>query len=60
LALGLASLGVPLVALIYGGSGSFDGIFWAMIGCAAVAMAVGLALPRIAGPAAAPTIQPAE
>jgi MFS transporter, FSR family, fosmidomycin resistance protein len=59
LALGLSSLGVPLVALIYGSSGSFDGVFWALIACAAIAMAVGIALPRTAGPAA-PAIQPAE
>jgi MFS transporter, FSR family, fosmidomycin resistance protein len=60
LALGLSSLGVPLVALIYGASGSFDGVFWALIACAAVAMAVSIALPRTAGSARAPAIQPAE
>jgi FSR family fosmidomycin resistance protein-like MFS transporter len=60
LALGLSSLGVPLVALIYGSSGSFDGVFWVLIACAAIAMAVGIALPRTAGPATAPTIQPAD
>lgn len=60
LALGLSSLGVPLVALIYGTSGSFDGVFWALIACAAIAMAVGIALPRTAGSAMAPAIQPAE
>jgi MFS family permease len=60
LALGLSSLGVPLVALIYGSSGSFDGVFWVLIACAAIAMAVGIALPRTAGPTTAPTIQPAE
>ena len=60
LALGLSSLGVPLVALIYGNSGSFDGVFWVLIACAAIAMAVGIALPRTAGLATAPTIQPAE
>jgi FSR family fosmidomycin resistance protein-like MFS transporter len=60
LALGLSSLGVPLVALIYGASGSFDGVFWALIACAAIAMAVGLALPRTAGSAPAPALQPAE
>jgi MFS transporter, FSR family, fosmidomycin resistance protein len=42
LALGLSSLGVPLVALIYGSSGSFDGVFWALIACAAIAMAIGI------------------
>jgi hypothetical protein len=60
LALGLSSLGVPLVAIIYGSSGAFDGVFWALIACAAIAMAVGIALPRTAGRATAPTIQPAE
>jgi MFS transporter, FSR family, fosmidomycin resistance protein len=60
LALGLSSLGVPLVALIYGSSGSFDGVFWVLIACAAIAMAVGIGLPRTANPASAPTIQPAE
>jgi MFS transporter, FSR family, fosmidomycin resistance protein len=60
LALGLSSLGVPLVALIYGNSGSFDGVFWVLIACASIAMAVGIALPRTAGLATAPTIQPAE
>ena len=60
LALGLSSLGVPLVALIYGASGYFDGVFWAMIACAAIAMAVGLALPRNARPVPAPAVQPAE
>jgi MFS family permease len=60
LALGLSSLGVPLVALIYGASGAFDGVFWAMIACSAVATAVGLLLPRNAAPVPAPAIQPAE
>lgn len=64
LALGLASLGVPLVALIYGASGSFDGVFWALIACSAIAMAIGIALPRRGRPgsaeAAAPAIQAAE
>jgi len=60
LALGLSSIGVPLVAMIYGASGSFDGVFWALIACAAIAMAVGIALPRAAGTAPEPTIQPAE
>jgi FSR family fosmidomycin resistance protein-like MFS transporter len=60
LALGLSSLGVPLVALIYGTSGSFDGVFWALIACAGIALAVGIALPRTADSAPAPAIQPAE
>ncbi|HEX5079186.1 MAG TPA: MFS transporter [Geminicoccaceae bacterium] len=60
LALGLSSVGVPLVALIYGSSGSFDGVFWALIACAAIVMAIGMALPRTASPAAGPAIQPAE
>ena len=60
LALGLSSLGVPLVALIYGTSGSFDGVFWAMIACAAIAMTAGLALPRPSRKLAAPAVQPAE
>ena len=57
LALGLSSLGVPLVAVIYGSSGSFDGVFWALIACSAIAMAVGIALPRAADPATAPAVQ---
>jgi MFS family permease len=64
LALGLSSLGVPLVALIYGTSGSFDGVFWALIACSAIAMAIGIALPRTARPGPVdepePAIQPAE
>ncbi|MEM7025039.1 MAG: MFS transporter [Pseudomonadota bacterium] len=60
LALGLSSLGVPLVALIYGSTGSFDGVFWAMVGCAGVAMAAGILLPRNTRSATAPAIQPAE
>jgi MFS family permease len=60
LALGLSSLGVPLVALIYGSSGSFDGVFWVLIACAAIAMVVGIALPRTTGPDSAPAVQPAE
>jgi len=60
LALGLSSLGVPLVALIYGSTGSFSGIFWVMIGCAVVAMTAGLLLPRAAAPSPAPVVQPAE
>ena len=60
LALGLSSLGVPLVALIYGSSGSFDGVFWALIACAAIAMAMGVALPRTAASTTAAIIQPAE
>ena len=60
LALGLSSVGVPLVALIYGRSGSFDGVFWALIVCAAIVMAVGIALPRSTNPAPVPAIEPAE
>jgi hypothetical protein len=60
LALGLSSLGVPLVALIYGSSGSFDGVFWVLIACAAIAMVVGIALPRTTDAVRAPAIQPAE
>ena len=60
LALGLSSVGVPLVALIYGSSGSFDGVFWALIACAAIVMVIGMALPRTASPAAGAAIQPAE
>jgi hypothetical protein len=46
--------------MIYGASGSFDGVFWALIACAAIAMAVGIALPRTATTATEATIQPAE
>ena len=60
LALGFSSLGVPLVALIYASSGSFDGVFWAMIACAAIVMAVGVALTRTVTKTMAPTMQPAE
>jgi MFS family permease len=60
LALGLSSMGVPLVAVIYGISGSFDGVFWVLIGCATIAMAVGIALPRSARPVPTPAMQPAE
>ena len=60
LALGLSSLGVPLVALIYAAEGSFDGVFWVMSACSVVAMLVGIALPRATIPATAAAIQPAE
>jgi MFS family permease len=60
LALGLSSLGVPLAAMIYGATGSFDGVFWALIACAAIAMAVGIVLPRTPRPAPTTTMQPAE
>lgn len=45
LALGLSSLGVPLVAWIYGVSASFTWVFLAMAAFAVVPVAVGLMLP---------------
>lgn len=59
LALGLSALGLPLIAGIYGATGSFDGVFWTMIGCSVAALAIGLALPR-SRPGLAPAIAPAE
>lgn len=43
---GLSALGVSLVALIYGLSGSFTGAFLAVAACCIVAIAAELALPR--------------
>lgn len=56
LALGLSSLGVPLLAWIYGASASFTGVFLVMAAFAVVPVAVGLMLPgRVpAGAAATP------
>ena len=64
LALGLSSLGVPLIAWIYGATQSFTGVFLAMAGFAIVPMIVGLLLPgrAPAAPAAVhdPAAEPAE
>jgi MFS family permease len=60
LALGVSALGVPLIALIVGVTGSVDGVLLAMAGCSVVAFAVALVLPRGAPERAAPAIQPAE
>jgi MFS family permease len=57
LALGLSALGVPLIALIVGLTGSVDGVLLAMAACSMVALAVALALPRSTPEAA---LQPAE
>ena len=60
LGLGVSSLGVPLVALIFGLSGSFAGVFWAMAMCSPAAVGVGLALPSVTNRSLAPAMQPAE
>jgi FSR family fosmidomycin resistance protein-like MFS transporter len=60
LALGLSSLGVPLIALIVGRTGGAGGVLLAMLACSVVALGVALVLPRGAPQAAAPAIQPAE
>jgi FSR family fosmidomycin resistance protein-like MFS transporter len=60
LALGLSALGVPLVALIYGQTGSFTGVFLAMAAFCVVPIAVGLWLPRRAPAALHPSAEPAE
>ena len=60
LALGLSALGVPLIALIVGLTGSVDGVLLAMAACSVVAVSVALALPRGAGERSAPAVQPAE
>ncbi len=60
LALGLSSLGVPLIALIVGRTGAVDGVLLAMLACSVVALGVALILPRGARQASAPAIQPAE
>jgi MFS transporter, FSR family, fosmidomycin resistance protein len=60
LAFGVASLGVPLIALIVGLTGSVDGVLLAMVACAVAALGVALILPRSAPQEAAPAIQPAE
>ena len=52
LALGLSALGVPLIAVIVGVTGSVDGVLLAMAACSVVALSVALILPRGA-PAAA-------
>ena len=60
LALGLSALGVPLIALIVGVTGSVDGVLLAMAACSVVALAVALVLPRGAPERATPAIEPAE
>jgi FSR family fosmidomycin resistance protein-like MFS transporter len=60
LALGLSSLGVPLIALIVGHTGRVEGVLLAMLACSVVALGVALSLPRSTPQAAAPAIQPAE
>ena len=59
-ALGLSALGVPLIALIVGLTGSIDGVLLAMAGCSVVAFGVALILPRGAPAPPVPAIQPAE
>lgn len=46
LALGVSSLGVPLVAAIYGLTGGVDGVFWVLIALSLGVLALGLMLPR--------------
>ena len=60
-ALGLSSLGVPLIAWIFSQTGDFAGVFWAMAIFAAIAVAIALLLPvqrregaALATPAALP------
>jgi FSR family fosmidomycin resistance protein-like MFS transporter len=60
LALGLSSLGVPLIALIVARTGGVDGVLLTMLACSVVALGVALILPKSAPQAAAPAIQPAE
>jgi FSR family fosmidomycin resistance protein-like MFS transporter len=60
LALGLSALGVPLVALIYGQTGSFTGVFLVMAAFCLVPIVVGLALPRRAVAPLHPSAEPAE
>ena len=57
LALGLSSMGVPLIALIVARTGGVGGVLVAMLACSVVALGVAIALPRSARAAA---IQPAE
>ena len=60
LSLGLGGLGVPLVALIYGQTGSFTGVFLAMAAFAAAGAALGFGLPRAARRGERPAVaQPA-
>lgn len=59
-ALGLSALGVPLLALIYGLSGSFTGVFLTMAACCVVPIMVGLALPRRAPAPSSIAAEPAE
>jgi len=61
LALGLSAIGVPLLALIYGSTGAFTGVFLVMAGFAVVPVLVGLMLPgRVPEPLQEPVIEPAE
>jgi FSR family fosmidomycin resistance protein-like MFS transporter len=46
LALGLSSLGVPLVAIVYGYTGGVDGVFWILITLSLIVIAIGMMLPR--------------
>lgn len=59
LSLGVSSLGVPLVAMIYDRTGGFYWLFIAMAAIIAVVVAAGIFLPG-GGRAAAPAAQPAE
>jgi FSR family fosmidomycin resistance protein-like MFS transporter len=60
LALGVSSLGVPLIAFIVGRTGGVDGVLLAMLACSVVALGVALVLPRSAARTSTPAIQPAE
>jgi FSR family fosmidomycin resistance protein-like MFS transporter len=60
LALGVSSIGIPLLAWIFGATGSFTGVFLAMAAFALVPIAVGLLLPGRAPPLPAPGMTPAE
>ncbi len=44
-ALGISALGVPLIAIIYATTGSFDGVFWTMALFSLLIVAIASALP---------------
>jgi MFS transporter, FSR family, fosmidomycin resistance protein len=60
LSLGLGGLGVPLIALIYGQTGSFTGVFVAMAAFALAGCVLGLSLPRRDRGGRTEAVQPAE
>jgi MFS family permease len=60
LALGFSAVGVPLIALIVGLTGSVDGVLLTMAACSMVAFGVALVLPRGALATVEPAARPAE